>query len=46
VVFLAAAATCFVGFVFTWFLPEMRLRSHQDDKDTTIAAESQATEEI
>jgi MFS family permease len=46
VVFLSAAALCLVGFVFTLFLPEMRLRSHQDDKDMTVAAESQATESI
>jgi EmrB/QacA subfamily drug resistance transporter len=44
VVFLCAAALCAVGFICTLFLPEMRLRSHADDKDMTVAAESQATE--
>jgi len=44
VVFLVAAALCCVGFVFAWFLPEMRLRSHQDDKNIEVAAESQSTE--
>lgn len=46
VVFLAAACLCFIAFVFTWFLPEMRLQSHQDDKDMQVAAESQATEMV
>jgi EmrB/QacA subfamily drug resistance transporter len=42
VVFLSAAALTSVGFVFTLFLPEMRLRTHSDDKDPQVAAESQA----
>ncbi len=46
VVFLAAAATCFIGFVCTLFLPEMRLRSHQDDRDMQVAGKSQATEAV
>jgi EmrB/QacA subfamily drug resistance transporter len=46
VVFLTAAGLCFIGFIFTLFLPEMRLRSHQDDKNIEVAAESQATEAI
>ncbi|HEX7963898.1 MAG TPA: MDR family MFS transporter [Candidatus Saccharimonadales bacterium] len=46
IVFLTAAALTFIGFVFTWFLPEMRLRSHQDDKNVQVAGESQSTEAI
>jgi EmrB/QacA subfamily drug resistance transporter len=46
VVFMSAAALCAVGFVFTLFLPEMHLRSHQDDKNMEIAGESQATESV
>jgi EmrB/QacA subfamily drug resistance transporter len=46
IVFLAAAGLCAIGFVCTWFLPEMRLRTHQDDKNMQVAAESQATEAI
>jgi EmrB/QacA subfamily drug resistance transporter len=42
VVFLSAAALTAVGFICTLFLPEMRLRSHTDDKDAQVAAESQA----
>jgi len=41
VVFLSAAVLTGVGFVFTLFLPEMRLRTHSDDKDAEVAAESQ-----
>ncbi len=46
VVFVVAAILCFAGFVFTWFLPEMQLHSHQNDKDMEVAGESQATEMI
>jgi EmrB/QacA subfamily drug resistance transporter len=42
VVFLSAAALCAVGFVFTLFLPEMRLRSHADDKNLEVSGRSQA----
>lgn len=42
-VFLVAAAVAFVGFVLTWFLKEMRLRSAEDEKkkDMTAIAETQ-----
>ena len=46
VVFLAAAGLCFAGFVCTLFLPEMKLRSHNDDPDMQIAGRSQSTEAV
>ncbi len=46
VVFLAAAGLCFIGFVCTLFLPEMKLRSHNDDSDMQIAGGSQSTEAV
>ncbi|HSW66852.1 MAG TPA: MDR family MFS transporter [Bacillota bacterium] len=46
VVFLAAAVLCFTGFVCTLFLPEMKLRSHNDDPDIEIAGRSQSTEAV
>lgn len=46
VVFLCAAALTFIGFIFTLFLPEMRLRSQQDNPDIKIAGNSQSTEAV
>jgi EmrB/QacA subfamily drug resistance transporter len=46
VVFLSAAALTFIGFILTLFLPEMRLRSQQDNKDMEIAGGSQSTEAV
>ncbi len=45
-VFLIAAVLMAAGFVLTWFLPEMQLRSHAQDNDTAVAGESQATEAV
>lgn len=46
VVFLCAAVLTIIGFIFTLFLPEMRLRSQQDNKDMEIAGKSQSTEAV
>jgi hypothetical protein len=46
VVFLTAGVLTAIGFVCTLFLPEMPLRSHQDDKNMQVAAESQSTETV
>ncbi|HSX34496.1 MAG TPA: MDR family MFS transporter [Candidatus Saccharimonadales bacterium] len=46
VVFLTAAVLTFIGFIFTLFLPEMRLRSHQDDKNMEVSGHSQSTEAV